>query len=98
MHKRGTAVYLVSGGFRSIISPVAQQLNIPPENIYANRLKFFYTGDYAGFDENEPTSASGGKPEVIRRLKQEKGHKCVIMIGDGATDMEACPPADGFIG
>lgn len=20
------------------------------------------------------------------------------MIGDGATDMEACPPADGFIG
>ena len=22
----------------------------------------------------------------------------MIMIGDGATDLEACPPADGFIG
>ena len=22
----------------------------------------------------------------------------LVMIGDGATDMETCPPADGFIG
>lgn len=26
------------------------------------------------------------------------GHKCVIMIGDGVTDMEARPPAEAFIG
>lgn len=37
-----------------------------------------------------------GKAEVISRLK--KRYKKVVMIGDGATDAEACPPADAFIG
>lgn len=91
-------VFLVSGGFRCLIGPVAKQLNIPAENICANRLKFYFTGDYAGFDENEPTSKSGGKAEVIRRIKEQRGFKTVIHIGDGATDLEACPPADAFIG
>ncbi|CAB0035643.1 unnamed protein product [Trichogramma brassicae] len=80
-------VYLVSGGFHCLIAPVAAQLNIP--------LK---TCEYAGFDENEPTSQTGGKAEVIRRLKEEKGYKTVVHIGDGATDLEACPPAAAFIG
>jgi phosphoserine phosphatase len=31
-------------------------------------------------------------------LKQTKGYKNVVMIGDGVTDLEACPPADAFIG
>lgn len=31
-------------------------------------------------------------------LKQTKNHKKVVMIGDGVTDLEACPPADAFIG
>ena len=26
------------------------------------------------------------------------GYNSLLMIGDGATDAEACPPADGFIG
>lgn len=26
------------------------------------------------------------------------GYKNLVMVGDGATDMEACPPADAFIG
>ena len=40
LHDRGTAVYLVSGGFKSIIEGAAEQLNIPNENIFANRLLF----------------------------------------------------------
>lgn len=55
-------------------------------------------GDYAGFDENEPTSKSGGKAIVIDELKKKHGYNKVIMIGDGMTDAEACPPADAFIG
>lgn len=54
-------------------------------------------GEYAGFDETQPTSRSGGKGEVIRRLK-EKGFRIVVHIGDGSTDLEASPPADAFIG
>ncbi len=94
----GTAVYLVSGGFYSVIKPIAQDLGIPAENIFANRIKFFYDGTYAGFDESQPTSRQGGKAEVIAYLKRHYQYSCVTMIGDGVTDLEACPPADAFIG
>ena len=40
LHQRGTEVYLVSGGFRSLIEPMAEFLGIPKKNIYANRLLF----------------------------------------------------------
>lgn len=98
LHERKKQVFLISGGFHCLIAPVAAKLNIPPENVYANRLKFYFTGEYAGFDENEPTSKSGGKARVIQNLKDEKGLKCVIHVGDGATDLETVPPADSFIG
>ncbi|RXG52758.1 Phosphoserine phosphatase [Armadillidium vulgare] len=98
LHRRNVDVYLVSGGFRSLIAPVAKYLQIPLENIYANRLKFYFDGSYAGFDESQPTSRSGGKAEVIRIMKERNGYASVVMIGDGATDMEACPPAEAFIG
>ncbi|XP_026739205.1 phosphoserine phosphatase isoform X2 [Trichoplusia ni] len=98
LHDRGVVVYLVSGGFRSLIEPVAAMLGIPPTNIFANRLKFYFNGEYAGFDENEPTSRSGGKGLVVRRLKEQHGYQRLVIIGDGATDAEASPPADGFIG
>lgn len=55
-------------------------------------------GEYAGFDDTEPTSRTGGKGLVIRRLKEQHSYQRVIMIGDGATDAEASPPAEGFIG
>ncbi|XP_028157409.1 phosphoserine phosphatase isoform X1 [Ostrinia furnacalis] len=45
LHDRGVAVYLVSGGFRSLIEPVADILGIPRSNVYANRLKFFFNGE-----------------------------------------------------
>jgi len=53
----------------------------------------FSPGEYAGFDESQPTAESGGKGKVISMLKEKYGFKTVVMIGDGATDAEACPPA-----
>lgn len=98
LHARQVDVYLVSGGFSSLIAPVARKLIIPLENIYANRLKFYFDGTYAGFDESQPTSRTGGKAEVVAALQKRHGYGCVVMVGDGVTDMEACPPAQGFIG
>lgn len=46
LHKKSVAVYLVSGGFRGVIGPIALELNIPLQNIYANKLKFFFNGKY----------------------------------------------------
>ncbi|KAK3866569.1 hypothetical protein Pcinc_022891 [Petrolisthes cinctipes] len=98
LQARDVDVYLVSGGFCSLIAPVAKMLNIPLENIFANRLKFFFDGKYGGFDEAQRTSRSGGKAEVVSYLKKKEGYSRLVMIGDGITDMEACPPADAFIG
>ncbi|CAD5219576.1 unnamed protein product [Bursaphelenchus okinawaensis] len=102
LQKRGVAVYLVSGGFKEIIYPVARLLNISEDNVFANRIIFDANGKYVGFDPNEPTSDSGdkskGKPLVCQLLKQKYGYKCLTMVGDGATDLEAYPPADLFIG
>lgn len=98
LHKLGVDVYLISGGFDDIIVPTADLLNIPVKNIFANSLKFYYDGSYAGFDKSRPTSNQDGKSRVIAMLKQTKCYRNVVMIGDGVTDLEACPPADAFIG
>lgn len=66
--------------------------------IYLKIKLIIFQGLFAGFDENEPTSRSGGKGEVINSLKKKYGLKTIVHIGDGATDMEASPPADAFIG
>lgn len=58
-----------------------------------------FIGEYAGFDVNQPTSKTGGKGEAINIIRRSfSGNVSITMIGDGATDSEACPPADNFIG
>jgi phosphoserine phosphatase len=93
-----TQVYLVTGGFYDIVVPVAEALGISEANIFANRILFDDAGAYAGFDESALTSRTGGKAEVVHAVKARPGHGVVAMIGDGATDMEARPPADVFVG
>ncbi|XP_044477175.1 phosphoserine phosphatase, chloroplastic-like [Mangifera indica] len=92
-------VYLISGGFRQMINPVASILGIPPDNIFANQLLFKSSGEFLGFDDNEPTSRSGGKAIAVQQIKKAYGYKTLVMIGDGATDLEARQPggADIFI-
>ena len=50
-------------------------------------------GQYAGFDEEQPTSEQQGKAVVIERLKRSNSYRNVVMVGDGATDLAAAPPA-----
>ncbi|CAH1233233.1 phosphoserine phosphatase-like isoform X2 [Branchiostoma lanceolatum] len=75
LQKRGTAVYLVSGGFFRIIEPIAQLVGVPVENIFANKLLFNEHGEYEMFDKDQPTSASGGKARVVQLLKDTHGYK-----------------------
>ncbi|KAI9117134.1 hypothetical protein K1719_011300 [Acacia pycnantha] len=92
-------VYLISGGFRQMIYPVASILGIPEENIFANQLLFGSSGEFVGFDRNEPTSRSGGKATAVEQIRKAHKYKALAMIGDGATDLEARRPgaADLFI-
>jgi phosphoserine phosphatase len=98
LHARGTHVYIISGGFRQMIAPVAEHLGIPIGRVFANNLMFTSDGAYAGFDDIEPTSRAGGKAKVIAQLRAQHGYETVVMVGDGATDMQARPPATAFIG
>lgn len=95
----GTNVYLISGGFRQMINPVALELGIPLENIFANQLLFASSGDFLGFDKDEFTSRSGGKATAVQHIRKVHQYKTLVMIGDGATDLEARQPggADLFI-
>ena len=50
---------------------------------------------------SEPTSRAGGKAKVVADLKAAHSFASIVMIGDGATDMEARDVpggADAFIG
>lgn len=100
LHVHGIDVYFVSGGFRIMIEPVARELMVSKTNIYANTLLFDDKDDdtYKGFDPTEPTSADGGKPKALMEIKNKCGYNTMIMVGDGATDAQAKPPADAFIG
>ncbi|KAG1366763.1 phosphoserine phosphatase, chloroplastic [Cocos nucifera] len=86
---KNTDVYLISGGFRQMINPVAMQLGIPSENIFANQLLFGNSGEFLGFDTAEPTSRSGGKATAVQQIRKAHDYKKLVMIGDGATDLEA---------
>lgn len=100
LRARGAELFLVSGGFTQMIFPLADVLSIPRSNVFANTILFDEaTGRYTGFDETAPTSRDGGKPAVVKSLKERFGSTSpIVMIGDGATDMQARPPADAFIG
>lgn len=51
------------------------------------------------FDRNQPTARTKGKADVVAMLKSKLlPGDGVLIIGDGITDAEACPPADAFIG
>lgn len=99
LQERHIDVYLVSGGFRSMIEPIAHTLSIPETRVFANTILFHEDGTYMGFDTNEMTSRPfRGKVDVIEHLKEEHDYENVIMIGDGATDLETKGVASLFIG
>ena len=90
LKSQGKEVFLVSGGFRQIIHPLAQSLDIPVSHVFANTILFDETdGSYAGFDPQEFPSRSGGKAEAVVHIKKTWGLKTIAMVGDGATDAEA---------
>ena len=97
LHSKNKQVYLVSGGFRQLIYPVADLVGVPHDHVYANNLLFNDDGSYAGFDDSELTAWSGGKSRVMEQLQTLHGDP-LIMVGDGATDVEARPPATAVIG
>ena len=96
LRQAGWTIVIVSGGFTQIIQPLAKVLGI--ERVEAVTLKFHADGSYAGYEESCPTSKTKGKNVVARKLRAEFKADRVIMVGDGASDLEVKGDADRVIG
>jgi len=87
---------IVSGGFRQAIRPLASFLGI--ERVEAVDLFFDAAGGYRGYDAAYPTTRSGGKIEIIRRLRAELRPSRVVMVGDAVSDLETASVVDLVVG
>jgi D-3-phosphoglycerate dehydrogenase len=61
-------VYILSGGFREVIAPLAARLGVAPDHVLANDLIYDDEGRVTGVDDANPLSRDNGKPEVIKSL------------------------------
>lgn len=78
-------IYIVSSGFKELITPVVAEYNISADHVYANTFEFDKEGVVIGVDNNNPLAGNGGKIKVAESLNLS-GH--VVAIGDGYTDYE----------
>lgn len=92
----GWTPIILSAGYTQVIEPLAAYLGIA--RIEAVALKFDAAGNYAGFDEDYPTTRNGGKPARILQLKEELKPARTIMVGDGISDLETAGTVDLFVG
>ena len=89
----GKTVRILSGGLRTAVDEVARAVGLPLEMVTAVGLEFAEDGSYAGFETTSPVARSGGKTEVIRGWHLPRP---ALLVGDGATDLEARPAVDAF--
>jgi phosphoserine phosphatase len=89
-------VRVMSGGIRQAVVPLALALGLTERAVAAVDVHFDEDGAYTGFDESAPLARSGGKRTVLERWLPELPRP-VMLVGDGATDLEARPPADTFV-
>jgi len=92
----GWTPVIVSGGFRQAIRPLADHLVVG--RVEAVDLFFDGDGAYRGYDTDYPTTRSGGKPEIVQRLRRELSPERIVMVGDGVSDLETKPVVDLFVG
>ncbi|MEK0444737.1 MAG: hypothetical protein RLZZ399_58 [Verrucomicrobiota bacterium] len=96
LQEEGWQVAIVSGGFTQAIMPLANYLGIG--HVEAVTLRFDERGVYTGFEPGSPTAQTKGKNAVARRLRAEWSAERVVMVGDGASDLEVKGDADLVVG
>ena len=89
----GKQLRIVSGGLRQPVLALARSLGLAPSHVAAVEVRFDADGAYCDFDRESPLARSGGKAEIIRGWHLPGP---VLLVGDGATDLEARPAVDAF--
>jgi len=96
LREEGVDVRVVSGGLLPAILRLTRELGIDDEAVAAVDVYFDETGRYAGFDAGSPLAYAGGKRIILERWAPGLARP-VMMVGDGATDLEARPVVDAFV-
>ncbi|MGB3758374.1 MAG: HAD-IB family phosphatase [Rivularia sp. (in: cyanobacteria)] len=96
LKNKGWTPIILSGGYRQAIEPLADYLGV--EFIEAVDLYFNEDGSYADFDRNYPSTRNGGKPEVVKSLRDKYSPDKIVAVGDGVSDLESKSVVDMFIG
>lgn len=90
----GKDVRVISGGLQPPVEALASSLGLSTDAVSAVGIQFAEDGSYAGFEADSPLARNGGKPEVVRAWGLSRD---IMMVGDGATDLEAAPEVDLFV-
>jgi phosphoserine phosphatase len=93
MSANNVELFLVSGGVREAIIPLAVEAGVKEENVRAVSVSFDTNGAYSGFDEQSALTRQNGKRKIVKLLEL-KGP--TLAVGDGITDCEIRPAVDGF--
>jgi phosphoserine phosphatase len=96
LQREGVAVRVLSGGLRPAVHALAHTLGIADGDVAAVDIRFDDAGRYAGYDADSPLARSGGKAEVLAEWRSAVPLP-ILLVGDGATDVEARPAADLFV-
>ncbi|KAK8814191.1 hypothetical protein WA158_008053 [Blastocystis sp. Blastoise] len=99
LRKMNKDIYLVSGGFKQLQTPISAKLNVADDFLFDNIMQFDEKGNYKNLDLTQPTMNIKGKARVVEIIKSRypKDDNIVVNFGDGILDSEACPPSDCFI-
>ena len=78
------SIWIVSGGFKEVITPIVREFGIAENHILAN--SFIYSKNQViGCDRNNDLFKNKGKIKAINNLNLDND---IIIIGDGFTDYE----------
>jgi phosphoserine phosphatase len=94
LHAGGVDVRIVSGGLRPAVLAVARALGVPDDRVYAVDVTLDAEGGYAGYESDSPLAHGGGKRRLLEGLPGLQ--RPALLVGDGATDLEARPAVDAF--
>jgi len=85
--ERNKQIFIFSSSFIELVRPVAIELGIPPENLFANEL-LYQDGQVVGFNEENPLFLSLGKVFLAEHLKSEgRLEGGTAVVGDGYSDL-----------
>lgn len=90
-------VRVISGGLRPAVCGLARHLGLQDDRVAAVPLHFTAEGEYSGYDESAPSARAGGKADVVREWREQGMAGPVMLVGDGATDLEARDAVDLFV-